>query len=246
MKAYTHLFSGDVRATLKMANAAVAAAMKVGHQRAEVIARESAFECNFNLCNFADAREQVTKSLALSQRLGAKRFESEDLIFQAAMDFRDGRTAEAMQGADAALALGRQTGMKYIGPSILGVLARITPDAKRRREALAEAEEILRTGALKHNHLWFYREAIEVSLESGQWPEARRYAEALETCFLDEPTPWSSFLADRGRALAAWGEGGRDAADLAELKRLRSEGDRMGYLAALPLIDKALAGPSES
>ena len=246
MKAYTHLFSGDVRATLKMANAAVAAAMKVGHQRAEVIARESAFECNLNLCNFADAREQVTKSLALSQRLGAKRFESEDLIFQAAMDFRDGRTAEAMQGADAALALGRQTGMKYIGPSILGILARITPDAKRRREALAEAEEILRTGALKHNHLWFYREAIEVSLESGQWPEARRYAEALESCFLDEPTPWSSFLAERGRALAAWGEGGRDAADVAELQRLRGEGDRMGYLAALPLIDKALAGPPKS
>ena len=116
MKAYTHLFSGDVRESLKLANAAVAAAMKVGHQRAEVIARESAFECNFNLCNFADAREQVTKSLALSQRLGAKRFESEDLIFLAAMDFRDGRKAEAMQGAEAALALGRETGMKYIGP----------------------------------------------------------------------------------------------------------------------------------
>ncbi|MFM9842879.1 MAG: adenylate/guanylate cyclase domain-containing protein [Dongiaceae bacterium] len=246
MKAYTHLFSGDVRATLTLANAAVAAAMKVGHQRAEVIAREAAFECNFNLCNFVDAREHVTKSLALSQRLGAKRFESEDLIFLAAVDFRDGRVIEAMRGAEGALALGRETGMKYIGPSILGILARITPDAKRRSEALAEAEEILQTGALKHNHLWFYREAIEVSLESRQWAEARRYAAALEACFLDEPTPWSGFLAERGRALAAWGEGARGAAQFAELKRLRGEGDRMGYLAALPLIDKALTRQPKS
>jgi len=222
--------------------------MKVGHQRAEVIAREAAFECNLNLCNSADAREQITKSLALSRRLGAKRFESEDLIMLAAMDFHDGKVAiaGAMETAEAALALGRETGMKYLGPSILGVLARITPDAKRRAEALAEAEEILRSGALKHNYTWFYREAIEVSLESGQWSEARRYAEALETSFRHEPTPWSSFLAERGRALAAWGEGGRNAADVAELKRLRGEGDRMGYLAALPLIDKALAGPPKS
>jgi hypothetical protein len=46
--------------------------------------------------------------------------------------------------------------------------------------------------------------------------------------------------------LAAWGEGSRNAAGVAELKRLRSEGDRMGYLAALPLIDKALAGLPKS
>ena len=164
----------------------------------------------------------------------------------AAMDFHDGKTAGAMEAAEAALALCRETGMKYIGPSILGVLARITTDVKRRADALAEAEEILRSGALKHNYIWFYREAIEVSLKSGQWPAARRYAEALETSFRDEPTPWSSFLAGRGRALAAWGEDARDAANLAELKRLRGEGDRMGYLAALTLIDKALASPSKS
>ncbi len=248
MMAFTHLFSGDVRVSLKLANAAVAAAMKVGHQRAEVIAREAAFECNLNLCNPAEAREQITKSLALSRRLGAKRFESEDLIMLAAMDFHDGKVsmAGAMETAEAALALGRETGMKYLGPSILGVLARITPDARRRAEALAEAEEILRSGALKHNYTWFYREAIEVSLESGQWPEARRYAEALETSFRHEPTPWSSFLADRGRALAGWGEGARDGADVAGLKRLRGDGDRMGYLAALPLIDKALTGPPKT
>ncbi|HVR67105.1 MAG TPA: adenylate/guanylate cyclase domain-containing protein [Verrucomicrobiae bacterium] len=248
MMAFTHLFSGDVRVSLKLANAAVAAAMKVGHQRAEVIAREAAFECNLNLCNSAEAREQITKSLALSRRLGTKRFESEDLVMLAAMDFHDGRVAiaEAMETAEAALALGRETGMKYIGPSILGILARITPDAKRRSEALAEAEEILSKGALKHNHLWFYREAIEVSLESGEWSEARRYAEAMEACFLDEPTPWSSFFASRGRALAAWGEDACDAANLVELKRLRGEGDRMGYLAALPLIERALASQPKS
>ncbi|HEX6094260.1 MAG TPA: adenylate/guanylate cyclase domain-containing protein [Dongiaceae bacterium] len=246
MMAYTHLFSGDVRATLKMANAAVAAASKVGHQRAEIIARESAFECYNHLADYAAAREHVTKALALSRRLGAKRFEAEDLICTALLDFQDGKIGAAIENAEAALALCRAGGMTFIGAAVLGALARITADSSRRRDALAEGEALLHSGALKHNHIWFYRQAMDLSLETAQWPEARRYADALEASFRDEPAPWSKYLAERGRSLAAWGEGSRDAAAVAELKRLRSEGDRMGYLNTLPLIERALSGKAFS
>jgi class 3 adenylate cyclase/tetratricopeptide (TPR) repeat protein len=246
MLAYTHLFTGDVRTTLKIANSAVAAASKVGHQRAEIIARESAFECYNHLADYAAAREHVTKALVLSRRLGAKRFEAEDLICTALLDFQEGKIGAAIENAEAALALCRAGGMKFIGPAVLGALARITADSNRRRDALAEGEALLHSGVLKHNHIWFYRQAMDLSLETAQWPEARRYADALEASFRDEPAPWSSFLAQRGRALAAWGEDTRDAAAVAELERLRGEGDRMGYLNSLPLIEKALSGKAFS
>jgi hypothetical protein len=231
---------------LKIANPAVAAASTVGHQRAEIIARESAFECYNHLADYAAAREHVTKALVLSRRLGAKRFEAEDLICTALLDFQEGKIGAAIENAEAALALCRAGGMKFIGPAVLGALARITADSNRRRDALAEGEALLHSGVLKHNHIWFYRQAMDLSLETAQWPEARRYADALEASFRDEPAPWSSFLAQRGRALAAWGEDTRDAAAVAELERLRGEGDRMGYLNSLPLIEKALSGKAFS
>jgi hypothetical protein len=53
--------------------------------------------------------------------------------------------------------------------------------------------------------------------------------------------PWSDFVVARGRALAAFGRGGRDAALMAELSRLRDEGTHLGFLIALPAIEAACA-----
>jgi len=44
----------------------------------------------------------------------------------------------------------------------------------------------------------------------------------------------------RGRALAAIGEGGRDAALMAELRRLHGEAARLNVAVALPALDRAI------
>jgi hypothetical protein len=54
--------------------------------------------------------------------------------------------------------------------------------------------------------------------------------------FPAEPTPWSDFFVARGRALAAFGRGGRDVAELA---RLSDEGKKLGLLIALTTIEAA-------
>ena len=105
-----------------------------------------------------------------------------------------------------------------MGPMLLGTLARISDDPAERRAALAEAEALLAAGSISHNYLWFYHEAIETALE---WPAsgARSSATPRRSRAIPrpEPLPWADFHVARGRALAAFGRGARDAATLAEL-----------------------------
>lgn len=153
----------------------------------------------------------------------------------------EGRRAEALDLLHHAVAISRETGISFIGPWLLGHLAATTDNPATRREALAEGEDILRKGAVGHNHLWFHRYAIEAALNAGAWDAAERYAAALEEYTRPEPLPWADFLIAHGRALAAWGRGERGRAAARELERLHDEAERIGLRAALPVLQQALA-----
>ena len=121
----------------------------------------------------------------------------------------EGRRGEALEVLEEAMAISRETGLGFHGPNILGALAEAAQDPQQRRRALAEGEAIIRGGAVGHNHLRFYPDAITTALDLGEWDEAERYAEALEDYTRPEPLPWSDFFVARGRALAALGRGRR-------------------------------------
>ena len=72
-----------------------------------------------------------------------------------------------------------------------------------RQEALKEAEELLRAGAVSHNHLLFPRDAIEAYLEAGDWEGVERSAAGLAQYTRSEPLPFSNFYVARARALAS-------------------------------------------
>jgi hypothetical protein len=126
----------------------------------------------------------------------------------------------------------------------LAELARNTDNPTVRRQALDEGEEILREGAVSHSHLFFYADGMDTHLESNQWDEVDRYAAALEEFTRPEPVPWCDFFIARGRTLAAYGRGNRDDSTIEELRRLRSEAERVGLRMALPALVAALAGTS--
>lgn len=86
------------------------------------------------------------------------------------------------------------------------------------------------------------RDAIERHLEIADWDGVERHVERLVNYTRREPLPFIDFIADRGRALAAWGRGKRDAELRRELERLHQVGTRLGSLVSLPLIEKALQG----
>ena len=118
--------------------------------------------------------------------------------------------------------------MAFWGPLALGTLALVTRNSDRRRSALSEAEELLRGDSTSHNFLGFYPRAMQTCLQTGEWNEVDRYAQALEYYTSAEPLPYIDFLIARGRALAAFGRGNRDDATVQELQRLHDEANACG------------------
>ena len=136
----------------------------------------------------------------------------------------------------------RRTGVSFEGPRTLSALALAVENRTERQELLAEGEALIRAGCVGHNPLYFYPDAVEVCLELGEFGEVERHAMALEDYTRPEPLPWAEFHIARGRALAAFGQGSCDTALLAELRRIRGEGSRLGLRDPLARIEAALAG----
>ena len=150
-----------------------------------------------------------------------------------------GRRAEAIANADEAVKISRETSPAFLGPFALGALALATDDPTMRQAALEEAEALLRAGAASHNHLLFPRDAIEVYFEAGDWDRIEHCVAQLEQYTLSERLPFADFYIARGRALAAFGRGQSDNAELtAQLERIRDQGDQIGirvpYLVSRP------------
>jgi hypothetical protein len=94
-------------------------------------------------------------------------------------------------------------GTQFCGPKATSALSRVVTDDEERERLLAEAGKLLSQGTVGHNHLWFYRDAIEAMLVAGDTPGVFRYATALESYTAAEPLPWSQLFVARGRALAS-------------------------------------------
>lgn len=135
----------------------------------------------------------------------------------------------------------RKVGMTFIGPSVLAVYAAVVEDAEAGSEALGEAQSILDSGCVAHNHIWFARTAIDHALKIQAWDLAEHFASRLETYTRQQPLAWPDFIIARAHALASWGRGTRDAELAGQLQDLRERAMESGLKAAVPLIDEALA-----
>ena len=241
MAAWGRFYLNEVAGALEDALEAIDSAQRVGHQRAEMVARLTAGRVLVESGDAAAARPHIERGLELADSLGASRFKPFLLIYIARIRFARGEAAdESVKLMREALDLARQTGAGFLAPWVLSTLALVSEDRETALEALAGGEELLTEGCVGHNYYAFYRNAIEVSLHYKDWPEVERYATALAAYSADEPLPWSEFLCARGRALAASGRGEHSEANLRELERLRGEAAAAGLNAPLAAIQQAL------
>ena len=247
MLATVKIYMNDTERALQEALASAQLASKVGHDRAEIVSRLTAGWILVSMGQMAAAQIEIDLGLNTAARFGAKRFEPFLEETSARICLAEGRWAEAVEIAEGTLAKVRNLGaMSFIGPWVLSTVARATSDPARRREALAEGEVVLATGAVGHNYYRFYRYAMDACAAAGEWPEVRRYADLLAEYTAPEPTPWSDFFIARGRALADAAEG-IDVRD--RLRHLRADAETACLFAAIPGIDAALASgeaPSRS
>ncbi len=240
MLGLTRYYLGELQGASEDTLAAVEAAARVNHQRAELIGCLCVFYWAVEIGDWPLLKEYTERSAMLAKRLGARRFEADCLHFLSRCYAVEGRRTEALDLLREAVTISRETGVTYGGARIFGFLALTTDDPDERKRAIEEGEAILRSGAVAHNHFWFYRDVMEAALNLGDWSAAETYAQALEDFTRAEPLPWTDFFIARGRALAAFGRGGRDAATIDQLRRLRDEAERIGFKTALPGLEAAL------
>jgi tetratricopeptide (TPR) repeat protein len=238
MLAVIEHYFGESESALAGLEQARVTARKVKHRAAEAMAEECIGWILTNCGRYAEARASLEHGLTLSREIGMRRFETVCLVCLARVLWAEGSKDEARRVADAAWKLCEQFSPRFAGPSALGTIAQMTESAEERREALAAAERLLEQGCVGHSQLQFYVSAIDVALEQRDWPEAERYANALEEYSSAEPLAWANFYAERGRMLAA---AGRGVVDRAALEAARRQALALGYAAAVPAIDAALS-----
>lgn len=243
MRGITRYFQNDLTGAYEDTQQAAALAARIGDRRAEILARDIQFYVLHSWGDWPAAREQIERGMDLARRLGSQRFEADYRLNLALVLLAEGQRAAAAQHLEEAYAFSRRASLNFVGPWILGALAGATEDAGRRRWALAEGEALLAVNSIGHNHLNFYQLAIELALEEADWAAVARYCAALEAYTRREPLPWSNFFIARGRSLAAWRGGQRDATTRQELQRLVDEAERVGLRTALPALQAALAEP---
>jgi class 3 adenylate cyclase/tetratricopeptide (TPR) repeat protein len=191
------------------------------------------------------AEDCLQRCQTLSQRLGSRLLEGTCLKYLGRVNAFKGDNVRACKLAEEAVEMLQESesGMSFRGPAALGVLALSTDDKSKRLVAMQQAEALLAAGSLSHNYMNFYEDAMEASLQAGEWDAVNRFALALEDYTKDEPMPRCDFYIARGRALAAYGRGERDQATMTELRRLYDQAKEIGLKLTLPALESALASP---
>ena len=229
MRGIMRYYQNDLRGAIDDTLAGAAAAARVGQQRAEMVARAASGYILPDLGELEHAKEQCELALTLARRLGARRFEASSLRHLARVIASLGRRADAITLLEQAYAISCEFGITFSGPWVLGALAIVTEDPGTRRWALTEGEKILARGCVFHNYFWFYRDAIEVMLDTEDWAGCRALREgsrAFHPCraravdeLLRRSRPRACRLSPRST----------DRATLQELRHLCEQADRAGF-----------------
>jgi class 3 adenylate cyclase/tetratricopeptide (TPR) repeat protein len=241
MVGFSRVYLNEARQAREDGDAAARMAALVGQPRAELLGETMGVIACCELADYDAMKAYQERVMRLARQLGARRFEAQGLEMQARMLLDTGRRAEAAAMLREALAMCRDAGTQFCGPKVTSALSRAVDDPVERATLLAEGKAMLAHGAVGHNHLWFYRDAIEALLSAGDAVGALEYVNALEDYARAEPLSWSDVFAARGRALAAARRGGVDHAVRSELVRVRTALENAGFAAFLPAVDAAIA-----
>jgi class 3 adenylate cyclase/tetratricopeptide (TPR) repeat protein len=241
MVGFSRVYLNEPRAAHNDGAAATRAAALVSQPRAEMLGETMcAFAC-YELGDYDAVTGYLERTMQLAHQLGARRFEAQCVELRARILLDTGHRTEAAAMLRDAVAICREVGMQFSGPRALGALSRAVEGYAECNRLLAEGEELLRRGAVGHNHLWFYRDAIEAMLAVGDTASALRYVAALENYTLTESLPWSTLFIARGRALVGALQGGADETVQSDLARVRAALLAGELRAFLPPVEAALA-----
>jgi len=227
MVGHCRLYVNEFDAGIADIKAARALAVQVGDRHGEMFTLEAEGLLLAFCDRHSDAGHVLERGLALAETIGARRYQSTLRLAMAEAALVAGRLDEARAHVERALALSRETGMRFCGPLLLGIKARLHDDAREREQCRAEAEALLAQGCVGHNSIGYHRYGIEDALARGEWARGLEHAAALEAYTRAEPLPYTDFLIARARVLIGLASRPEDRALNEELSRLRAEAERV-------------------
>ncbi len=224
MRGLTHFYCLRIPEALKDMDDSLEMACRLGQKRAEVIIRAGILPLTYlDIGRIDRAKREARMSMELARANGMPLFEADGQFYYARALVCLGRWDEARQELEQALAMARASSLAFVGPMILGLLARLARSDVERRRYYEEGLELLRKGAPCHNHFYFHRDAIDLALVLGDWRLLEKHATAIVDYVQGEDVQWVTYFADRGRALGRYLQGERHPALMEELTRLHDQ-----------------------
>ncbi len=200
-------------------------ARQVRNHRAEAYALDELAYLYFQKDDREVARLYSTQSLQLAKKIGTKHIQCNALLHLGMIDKNEAALEQAYE-----IASQNTFGKYFISSWVLAVQAWITDNPDKRTEFLLEGEKLLSKQALSHNHLMFYRYAIESSLNTKDFGKVQYYIDALRDYTADEPLPWSDFFIQRAGILIRVGKGETGDKLKYDLEDIISQADRAGLI----------------
>jgi class 3 adenylate cyclase/tetratricopeptide (TPR) repeat protein len=204
-------------------------ARQVGDRHGEMFSLESLGLLLAFAARYEESEPVLERALPIATSLGARRYQAILLTILAEVSLSLGRSTEAHDRNEQALTFARETGMRFMGPYILALKARMESDPGKREEYRAEGQHLIDQGGVGHSPIGYHRLGIEDTLSRGEWERTRAHAAALESYTINERLPYTDFLTARGRVLAALGENPQEAAARSELERLKADARRLKW-----------------
>jgi len=241
MVGWSYFFLNEFEPALKAGAEAVEVAKKINHYRAEIVAHHIIAEVNFNLGNFDVTKAEYQQASKLEEVIKTNIFEAQRFHKLGLIAYNEGDHALATSLLEQAETSCRNHGTEFAGPAVLGGIAEITTDPLKRKNALAEGEQLLEKGARHQTYFIFYRHAMDACLNHQEWDKVEQYANALEHFTAPEPLPWSDFFIARARVLAALGRGQYDEFIHQKIESLYKQAVHSGIKLAIPSLKQAMA-----
>ncbi len=232
----------EFREALRNALDVQAMATEVRNNRALLFGKMLAGIMNYELGDLEASETILTEAADLARSMSSSSFLGQTLSSLALVKQKQDRREDARRYAAEAIAAIRAVGMTFIGPTVLGTCAAVSVDHDERAEFLREAEEILDTGCVAHNYLWFSEIAIDDAASRQEWQSVLRHADRLELYTQSQPLEWANFMIRRARALAKINQGDDSEATVSKLHMLKEQAVLAGLTTALPALELALAG----
>jgi len=220
MRGLTRFYTGSVAEALADELESAKLGAQYGNLRAEMFGYMDIALIKLFTDDLDGVEQSARQGYELAQQLGASRFYGDHLVAIGEALVLKGELDEGLEYIERAYRSSRETVPTHDCAFICGVLARVTPDEKRRQQAIEEGQKLLDVGSLSHNYLHYYQNLIEVCLNRQDVEDAFHYAAALENYTVAEPLAWSDFYIARGRLLATVMQQGAEETQRQEAGRL--------------------------